>query len=61
MINGYRKSGKDWHNDSFEKLYTEHEGIIIYKGRICIGDYGQWRDKLLQEMYDFSLGVILVY
>ncbi|KAJ3701854.1 hypothetical protein LUZ61_005559 [Rhynchospora tenuis] len=35
---------------------TTHQGIIRYKGRICVGNTGGWRDKLLHEFHNSSLG-----
>jgi hypothetical protein len=36
------------------------EGLIRYKGRLCAGDKGEWREKLMKEMHDFCIGGILV-
>jgi Integrase zinc binding domain len=35
---------------------TEHAGIIRYKGRICVGTNGNWREQILKELHDSSIG-----
>ncbi|KAJ4789708.1 polyprotein [Rhynchospora pubera] len=36
--------------------YTLHQGLMRYKNRICVGDNGSWRVKLLKEVHNSSLG-----
>ncbi|KAJ3685492.1 hypothetical protein LUZ61_014656 [Rhynchospora tenuis] len=42
-------------NTSDDKI-TVHQGIVRYKNRICVGSSGEWRDKLLSEVHDSTLG-----
>ncbi|KAJ4745598.1 polyprotein [Rhynchospora pubera] len=35
---------------------TSHQGLIRYKGRICVGSAHNWRDKLLHEFHNSNLG-----
>jgi Integrase zinc binding domain len=35
---------------------TVHQGIIRYKGRICVGGSGTWCQQLLHELHDSSQG-----
>ncbi|KAJ1703891.1 hypothetical protein LUZ63_003670 [Rhynchospora breviuscula] len=35
---------------------TEHQGIVRYKGRMCIGAAHDWRDKLLHEFHNSNMG-----
>ena len=35
---------------------TEYQWVIKYKGRICIGKHGNWRQKIMQELHGSSLG-----
>ncbi|KAJ3686458.1 hypothetical protein LUZ61_015622 [Rhynchospora tenuis] len=35
---------------------VEHQGILRYKGRICVGNANGWRDKLLHELHNSNLG-----
>jgi hypothetical protein len=35
-----------------EKSYKEINGIIRYKGRLCIDNEGDWREKVMREMHD---------
>ncbi|KAJ3691747.1 hypothetical protein LUZ61_020911 [Rhynchospora tenuis] len=35
---------------------SEHQGLIRYKGRICVGKAGEWRTQLLHELHNSSLG-----
>ncbi|KAJ4807690.1 polyprotein [Rhynchospora pubera] len=37
-------------------LITEHQGLIRYKGRICVGKAEGWRDRLLHELHNSGLG-----
>jgi RNase H-like domain found in reverse transcriptase/Integrase zinc binding domain len=37
-------------------LLVEHAGILRYKGRICVGNHGDWRHKILHEFHDSALG-----
>ncbi|KAJ3705864.1 hypothetical protein LUZ61_009569 [Rhynchospora tenuis] len=43
-------------NDSQESDYTVHQGVIKYKGRICVGNGQNWREKLLKEVHDSTVG-----
>jgi RNase H-like domain found in reverse transcriptase/Integrase zinc binding domain len=36
--------------------YTEYMRVLIYKGRVCVGSAGNWRQQILQELHDSSLG-----
>jgi Integrase zinc binding domain len=45
--------GRILDNGENEKLYTNHDGIIRYKGRLCIGE---WRQRILNEMHGSSMG-----
>ena len=35
---------------------TEYQGVIKYKGRICIGNNGDWRQKIMHELHGSCLG-----
>ncbi|KAJ4757727.1 polyprotein [Rhynchospora pubera] len=37
-------------------LYTYHHGVLRFKGRICIGNNGTWRQQVLQSLHDTSIG-----
>ncbi|KAJ3684806.1 hypothetical protein LUZ61_013970 [Rhynchospora tenuis] len=37
------------------KLST-HQGLLRYKGRLCVGSANQWRQKLLHEFHESNLG-----
>jgi Reverse transcriptase (RNA-dependent DNA polymerase)/RNase H-like domain found in reverse transcriptase/Integrase zinc binding domain len=39
-----------------EKLYNETNGIIRYKGGLCVGNAGEWRRKMLREMHESGMG-----
>jgi transposase InsO family protein len=41
---------------SSENHLTLHQGIIRFKGRICVGNSGNWRLQLLKEIHDSSAG-----
>lgn len=41
--------------EEHSKLST-HQGILRYKNRICVGQHGGWRQKLLEEIHDSSIG-----
>ncbi|KAJ1686917.1 hypothetical protein LUZ63_018307 [Rhynchospora breviuscula] len=43
-------------DDHTSSLYSEYQGLIRYKGKICVGNNHDWRNKLLQEVHDTSLG-----
>ncbi|KAJ3704876.1 hypothetical protein LUZ61_008581 [Rhynchospora tenuis] len=36
--------------------HTTHLGVLRYKGRLCVGNYGEWRTKVLQSLHDSSVG-----
>ncbi|KAJ4764940.1 polyprotein [Rhynchospora pubera] len=36
--------------------YTNHLGVLRFKGRICVGTSGNWRQKILQSLHDSSIG-----
>ncbi|KAJ4745297.1 polyprotein [Rhynchospora pubera] len=36
--------------------YTVHQGVIRYKGRIYVEKHGDWREKLMHEIHDSSVG-----
>ncbi|KAJ4812719.1 polyprotein [Rhynchospora pubera] len=36
--------------------YTAHQGVVRYKGRICVGKAGNWRQQILQSLHDSSVG-----
>lgn len=36
--------------------FSEHQGVVRYNGRICVGEHGNWREKILREMHGSSLG-----
>ncbi|KAJ4807602.1 polyprotein [Rhynchospora pubera] len=36
--------------------FTQHQGLLRYKGRLCVGKSNQWRHKLLHEFHGSSLG-----
>ncbi|KAJ3684341.1 hypothetical protein LUZ61_013505 [Rhynchospora tenuis] len=58
--------GDQWVNDIKNKatlptteqhsLYTVCQGLIRYKGRICVGNHGNWRHQILQSLHDSSIG-----
>ncbi|KAJ1689340.1 hypothetical protein LUZ63_013495 [Rhynchospora breviuscula] len=35
---------------------TMHQGVLRFKGRICVGSMGNWRDTILQALHDTSVG-----
>ncbi|KAJ1699376.1 hypothetical protein LUZ63_007888 [Rhynchospora breviuscula] len=35
---------------------TIHHGVIRYKDRICVGTYGNWREKIVQALHDSTMG-----
>ncbi|KAJ3703306.1 hypothetical protein LUZ61_007011 [Rhynchospora tenuis] len=35
---------------------SEHQGLLRYKGRLCVGNAHQWRDKLFHEFHSSNLG-----
>lgn len=35
---------------------TEYQGVLRFKGRICIGAKGEWRQAILKELHDSTLG-----
>jgi Integrase zinc binding domain len=35
---------------------TSHQGILRKKGRICVGGTSPWRQQLLRELHDSSIG-----
>ncbi|KAJ3688355.1 hypothetical protein LUZ61_017519 [Rhynchospora tenuis] len=35
---------------------TLHQGVLRYKGRICVGGQGTWREKIIQALHDSSVG-----
>jgi RNase H-like domain found in reverse transcriptase/Reverse transcriptase (RNA-dependent DNA polymerase)/Integrase zinc binding domain len=35
---------------------TLHQGVLRYKGRICVGNTNNWRTQLLQELHDSAQG-----
>lgn len=35
---------------------SEYQGIVRYKGRICVGSMGNWRQRVLEELHSSSLG-----
>ncbi|KAJ4784848.1 polyprotein [Rhynchospora pubera] len=39
-----------------EAQYTVHNGILRYKGRICVGGSYNWRQKLMKEVHDSITG-----
>lgn len=41
--------------DSAQNL-SEHHGIVRYKGMICMGTQGDWRQQILRELHDSALG-----
>lgn len=47
---------KDTGTDETPNPYTEFQGLIRYKGRICLGSEGEWRQKILEELHGSSLG-----
>ncbi|KAJ1699965.1 hypothetical protein LUZ63_008477 [Rhynchospora breviuscula] len=36
--------------------YSMHQGIIRYKGRICVGEGDGWRKRLLKELHNTTVG-----
>ncbi|KAJ4801510.1 polyprotein [Rhynchospora pubera] len=36
--------------------FTQHLGIWRYKGRLCIGNNQNWRNHIIQEVHDSSIG-----
>lgn len=36
--------------------YTINQGVLQYKGRICVGETRELRDKLIKQFHDFALG-----
>ncbi|KAJ3689395.1 hypothetical protein LUZ61_018559 [Rhynchospora tenuis] len=36
--------------------HTEQLGVVRYKGRICIGNHGDWRQQILHSLHDTALG-----
>ncbi|KAJ1700090.1 hypothetical protein LUZ63_008602 [Rhynchospora breviuscula] len=39
-----------------EHHLSEYQGLLRYKGRICVGQSGNWRKKLIHEFHDSNLG-----
>ncbi|KAJ3698695.1 hypothetical protein LUZ61_002400 [Rhynchospora tenuis] len=37
-------------------VHTIHQGVIRFKGRICVGNVGDWRQKILQSLHDTAIG-----
>ncbi|KAJ3703272.1 hypothetical protein LUZ61_006977 [Rhynchospora tenuis] len=35
---------------------TLHQGVLRYKGRICVGATGTWRDSIIQALHDSAIG-----
>ncbi|KAJ3686583.1 hypothetical protein LUZ61_015747 [Rhynchospora tenuis] len=36
--------------------YTMHMGVVRFKGRISVGESGNWRETILQSLHDSSIG-----
>jgi Integrase zinc binding domain len=36
--------------------FSTHQGLVRYKGRICVGATRNWRQQLLKEVHDSSAG-----
>ncbi|KAJ4813235.1 polyprotein [Rhynchospora pubera] len=41
---------------SAHRLVTNHQGLLRFKNRICVGNHGTWRQQLLKEVHDSSIG-----
>ncbi|KAJ3699288.1 hypothetical protein LUZ61_002993 [Rhynchospora tenuis] len=37
-------------------VHTIHQGVVRFKGRICVGNQGDWRQKILQSLHDTAIG-----
>ncbi|KAJ3696419.1 hypothetical protein LUZ61_000124 [Rhynchospora tenuis] len=37
-------------------IHTSHMGVLRYKGRMCVGNNGDWRQKILHSLHDSSVG-----
>ncbi|KAJ4748790.1 polyprotein [Rhynchospora pubera] len=35
---------------------TIHQGVLRYKGRICVGTHDGWREKIVQALHDSTIG-----
>ncbi|KAJ4745876.1 polyprotein [Rhynchospora pubera] len=58
-------NGDEWISGLQQKLQegsnathhlTSHQGILRYKGRLCVGNANQWRAKLFHEFHSSNLG-----
>lgn len=38
------------------KHISQHMGIIRWKGRICVGNHGNWREMIIKELHDSTVG-----
>jgi RNase H-like domain found in reverse transcriptase/Reverse transcriptase (RNA-dependent DNA polymerase)/Retroviral aspartyl protease/Integrase zinc binding domain len=43
-------------SSSSDTHLSEYMGLIRYKGKICVGNAGDWRQKIIFEMHDSSQG-----
>jgi hypothetical protein len=43
-------------NNQFAPHYTIHDGILRYKGRICIGDNTDLKNKILTSLHSKTIG-----
>jgi hypothetical protein len=55
-IEGLKKKLKENSDQNHPHHLTEYQGILRYKKRICVGQHGGWRQKLLEEIHDSSIG-----
>ncbi|KAJ1701330.1 hypothetical protein LUZ63_001109 [Rhynchospora breviuscula] len=39
-----------------DPTYSIKNGILRYKGRLCVGNAGDWRNKIMQCLHDSSIG-----
>ncbi|KAJ3707739.1 hypothetical protein LUZ61_011444 [Rhynchospora tenuis] len=53
-IQQLKKQLQEGHHDH-HKL-SEYQGLLRYKGRLCVGQAGGWRTQLLHELHNSNLG-----
>ncbi|KAJ3684964.1 hypothetical protein LUZ61_014128 [Rhynchospora tenuis] len=44
------------HANEPNPIYSLQQGILRYKGRLCVGSAGNWRNKIMQSLHDSSIG-----
>lgn len=55
-IEGIKEKLKQPPDENTVIPYSQHQQLVRYKGRICIGNSGDWRQIILREMHASNVG-----